>query len=108
MWAREMEDVVRAIMEDPVFKGNQKYSFQMDLDEAGKRLFGGKANAGVAFQIRQSSDNAGTYSKIHGICRYVPFNLKYITVCTSTYWHILVHNTTYKYVLESNSMPWQG
>ena len=25
----------------------------MDLDEAGKRLFGGEANAGVAFQIGQ-------------------------------------------------------
>ncbi len=54
MWAREMEeDVVRQIMEDPVFKGNQNYSFKMDLDEAGKRLFGGEANAGVAFQIGQ-------------------------------------------------------
>ncbi len=29
----------------------QKYSFEMDLDEAGKRLYGGEANAGVAFQI---------------------------------------------------------
>ena len=53
MWTREMEDVVREIMEDPVFKGNQNYSFKMDLDEAGKRLFGGEANAGVAFQIGQ-------------------------------------------------------
>jgi hypothetical protein len=25
----------------------------MDLDEAGRRLFGGEANAGVAFQIGQ-------------------------------------------------------
>ena len=50
---REMEDVVREIMEDPVFKGNQNYKFEMDLDEEGKRLFGGKANAGVAFQIGQ-------------------------------------------------------
>jgi hypothetical protein len=48
-WTREFEDVVREIMEYPVFKGNQKYSFEMDLDEAGpgKRLFGGEANTGV-------------------------------------------------------------
>jgi hypothetical protein len=29
---REMEDVVREIMEDPVLKGNQNYKFEMDLD----------------------------------------------------------------------------
>ena len=52
-WTREMEDVVREIVEDPVFKGNQNYKFEMDLDEVGKRLFGGEANAGVAFQIGQ-------------------------------------------------------
>ena len=52
-WFRVLDDVVREIMEDPIFKGNQKYSFEMDLDEAGKRLFGGQANAGVAFQIGQ-------------------------------------------------------
>ena len=52
-WMRELEDVVREIMEDPIFKGNQKYSFELDLDEAGKRLYGGEANAGVAFQIGQ-------------------------------------------------------
>ncbi len=53
MWARELEDVVREIMEDPVFKGNQNFSFEMDVDADGKRLFGGEANAGVAFQIGQ-------------------------------------------------------
>jgi hypothetical protein len=52
-WVRELEDVVREIMEDPIFKGNQMYLFEMDLDEAGKRLYGGEANAGVAFQIGQ-------------------------------------------------------
>jgi hypothetical protein len=52
-WMRELEDVIREIMEDPVFKGNQNFSFEMDLDAAGKRLFGGEANAGVAFQIGQ-------------------------------------------------------
>ena len=52
-WTREIEDIVLEIMEDPVFKGNQNHSFEMDLDEAGKRLFGGDANAGVAFQIGQ-------------------------------------------------------
>ena len=53
LWAREIEDVVRDLMEDPVFKGNQNFKFQMDLDEAGRLLFGGYANAGVAFQIGQ-------------------------------------------------------
>ena len=64
LWIREVEDIVREIMDDPVFKGNQHYKFEMDLDEAGKRLFGGEANAGVAFQIGQ---------------------LRYILVHTSTY-----------------------
>ena len=50
LWARELEDVLREIMEDPVFKGNQNFKFEMDLDEVGKRLFGGEANA---FQIGQ-------------------------------------------------------
>ena len=40
-------------MEDPVFKGNQNFHFELDLDEAGKRLFGGEADAGVAFQGEQ-------------------------------------------------------
>ncbi len=51
LWTRELEDVVREIMEDPVFKGNQNFSFELDVDAAGQRLFGGEANAGVAFQI---------------------------------------------------------
>ncbi len=46
-WTRELEDIVREIMEEPIFKGNQKFKFEMDLDELGKRLFGG----GVTFQI---------------------------------------------------------
>jgi hypothetical protein len=53
LWTRELEDVIREIMEDPVFKGNQNFSFEMDVDAAGQRLFGGEANAGVAFQIGQ-------------------------------------------------------
>ena len=53
MWTRELEDVVREIMEDPVFKGNQNVKFEMDLDEVGKRLFVGEATAGVTFQIGQ-------------------------------------------------------
>ena len=75
-WTREIEDIVREIMEDPVFKGNQNYSFEMDLDEAGKRLFGGEANAGVAFQIGQ--------------LRYKP-----VYSSTSTYMYVLVHFITY-------------
>ena len=31
MWTRVLEDVVREIMEDPVFKGNQNFSFDMDV-----------------------------------------------------------------------------
>jgi hypothetical protein len=50
---RELDDIVREIMEDPIFKGNQNFQFDMDLDEFGNRLFGGEANAGVAFQIGQ-------------------------------------------------------
>ena len=53
LWTREFEDVVREIMEDPVFKGNQNFSFELDVDAAGQRSFGGEANAGVAFQIGQ-------------------------------------------------------
>ena len=53
LWARELEDVCREIMEDPVFKGNQNFKFEIDLDEAGRRLLGGETNTGVAFQIGQ-------------------------------------------------------
>ena len=53
LWLREFEDVVQEIMEDPIFKGNQNFKFEIYLDAAGKRLFGGEANAGVAFQIGQ-------------------------------------------------------
>jgi hypothetical protein len=67
-------------MEDPVFNGNQNYSFEMDLDEAGKRLFGGEANAGVAFQIGQ--------------LRYIHFG--YIDIHISTYeYYTPVHTSTY-------------
>ena len=31
-WTLELEDVVLEIMEDPVFKGNQNFQFEMDLD----------------------------------------------------------------------------
>ena len=31
MWTRLLEDVVREIMEDHVFKGNQNFSFEMDV-----------------------------------------------------------------------------
>ena len=53
LWIREVEDIEREIMEDPIFKGNQNYKFEMDVDEAGKRLYGGEVNAGVVFQIGQ-------------------------------------------------------
>ena len=63
--AREMENVVREIMEDPVFNGNQNFKFEMDLDEAGKRLLGGEANAGVAFQIGQLRCVIFSYNAVH-------------------------------------------
>jgi hypothetical protein len=53
MFMREVEDVVREIMEDPRFKGHQHYRFEAELDENGERLFGGEASAGVSFQIGQ-------------------------------------------------------
>jgi hypothetical protein len=81
LWIREVEDIAREIMEDPVFKGNQNFKFEMDVDEAGKRLFGGEVNAGVAFQIGQ--------------LRYKQLFCKYTPVCTSTYMYILVHTSTY-------------
>ena len=31
MWTSVLEDVVREIMEDSVFKGNQNFSFEMDV-----------------------------------------------------------------------------
>ena len=34
IWIRELEDVVLEIMEDPIFKGNQNFHFEMDLGEA--------------------------------------------------------------------------
>ena len=53
LWIREVEDVCREIMEDPLFKGNQNFHVKMDLDALGERMFGGEANAGVSFQIGQ-------------------------------------------------------
>ncbi len=52
-WTHQLEDVVLETMEDPMFKGHQNFTFEMDPDEAGKRLFGSEANTGVAFQIGQ-------------------------------------------------------
>jgi hypothetical protein len=37
LWIREVEDVCLELMADPIFKGNQNFHFEMDLDE-----FGGK------------------------------------------------------------------
>ncbi len=35
LWIREVENVCREIMEDPIFKGNQNFHFEMDIDELG-------------------------------------------------------------------------
>ena len=72
-WTRELEDVVREIMEDPVFKGNQNFQFEMDLDEAGKRLFGGKGNARV------------TYLSCISTYQYIRLTYCVVLVCTYLY-----------------------
>jgi hypothetical protein len=92
LWARELQDVVREIMEDPIFKGNQKYSFELDLDEAGKRLYGGEANAGVVFQIGQ----------IKYIIQYLWYCLVYqiYTIIFKNiiqyHWYIMIYVSIYK------------
>ena len=54
MFMREVEEVVREIMSDSRFKGHQHYKFEAEFDdEDRKRLWGGEASAGVAFQIGQ-------------------------------------------------------
>ena len=80
-----LEDVVREIMEDPIFKGNQNFKFELDLDEAGKRLFGGDANAGVAFQIGQLRYVILIYMYVHYlylsyICPYMFMTCIYMDV----------------------------
>ena len=49
------------IMEDPIFKGNQNFHFEMELDELGERIYGGEANAVVSFQIGQLRYVQSTY-----------------------------------------------
>ena len=89
---------MREIMEDPIFKGNQNCKFEMDVDEAGQRLYGGVANAGVAFQIGQLR-YIQLFLKIHaGMYQYIPVHTSthlYIPVHTSTYRHVLVYTGTY-------------
>ncbi len=70
--ARELADVVREIMEDSVFKGNHNFKFEMDLDEACKQLFGGQANAEVAFQIGQLRNVIYVFWYILGVYMYKP------------------------------------
>ena len=83
-WTREIEDLVREIMEDPIFKGNQNYKFETDLDKAGKRLYGGEANAGLAFQIGQLRY---IFSKYKLVCASM---YRHVLACTSLYLHALV------------------
>ena len=93
LWARELEDVCREIMEDPVFKGNQNFKFEMDLDEAGKRLFGGEANAGVAFQIGQLRYVQCLFVYVHDNIQYIHVYTMYIHISDwyvhAKYMHIL-------------------
>ena len=41
IFMREVEDVVRQIMEDTRFKGQQNYRFQVNLDDNGDQLLFG-------------------------------------------------------------------
>jgi hypothetical protein len=52
MFMREVEEVVREIMGDPNFKGNQSYKFEANWRRR-ETVMGGEASAGVAFQIGQ-------------------------------------------------------
>ncbi len=83
LWASGLEDIVLEIMEDPVFKGNQNFKFEMDLDKAGKWLFGGEVNAGVAFQIGQLRCAFFSSMYVHVIYMYLTCMLY-----TSTYLYL--------------------
>ena len=72
LWISEVEDVV---LEIPIFKGNQNFHFEMELDELGERMFGCKANAGVSFQIGQLR-----YVLSHN--KYILVRTEYILVCS--------------------------
>ena len=76
--------IVREIMEDPIFKGNQNYKFEMELDEAGKRLYGGETNTGVAFQIGQLTYIFSMYKLV---CASM---YRHVLACTSLLLHALV------------------
>ena len=53
IWMRDVEEVVREIMGDTRFAGHQHFMFEAAVDEDGQRLYGGKANEGVALQMGQ-------------------------------------------------------
>ncbi len=99
-------------MEDPLFKGTQNFKFEMDLDELGKRLFGGEANAGVAFQIGQFRCLIYAYKDVHVYDQYIscpsPYmyvhdaylyiNMMYMLITNTDYDHTcmyMVHTCTY-------------
>jgi len=82
MFMREVEEVVREIMEDSRFKGQQHYRFEMKLDECdGQRLFGGEANEGVAFQIGQIRSTPCLY---HVQTLFIPYINLLFHGCTLT------------------------
>jgi hypothetical protein len=78
LWVRELEKVCAGDYGRSYFHGKQNFHFEMDLDEllVGKRLFGGKANAGVSFQIGQ--------------LRYISLHDQFIlvTVHTNTFYDV--------------------
>ena len=53
MWMRDVEEVVREIMRDECFKGHQNFSFEACLQDDGQRVFWGRGERGVSFQIGQ-------------------------------------------------------
>ena len=96
LWARELEDVVLEIVEDPVFKGNQNVKFEMDVDEASQRLFGGGKDAALKersvhwAETRQRSKADGASKEVNCDCehsKYQHVQCLYIAY-TGTYLYI--------------------
>ena len=85
MFMREVEDVVREIMEDSRFNGHQHYKFEAEFDENGELLFGGGRQVQVfPFRLDRS-----------GISCVYTSNMKYIPCIYFTFYKFLY---TYTYM----------
>ncbi len=82
LWAGELEHVVHEIMDDPIFKGNQNFKFESDLNWiwtrpeswAGRPMLWWQANAVVAYQIGQL--RYVLYMYIHDM--YMVLSIRYL------------------------------